>query len=124
LAAIYVLREVARDFPDLSDPIFELLQAYLRDGNADYGNAEPPIDVREIIINPSNQTGEIRCLTAKIAQRGEFWIFTELSSGEPILAGRRSAAPTWPMLMPATRTFEVPISRGQSSAGQFCGVLI
>src|SRR6266851_9523128 len=26
LAAIFVLREVAKDFPDLSDPIFELLQ--------------------------------------------------------------------------------------------------
>src|SRR5215468_3199258 len=37
LAAIYVLREVARDFPDFSDPIFELLQAYLRAGDIDYG---------------------------------------------------------------------------------------
>jgi hypothetical protein len=49
LAAIYVLREVAKDFPDLSDPIFELLQAYLRAGNIDYGDEEPPIDVKEII---------------------------------------------------------------------------
>jgi len=49
LAAIYVLREVAKDFPDLSDPIFELLQAYLRAGNIDYGDEEPPIDVREIV---------------------------------------------------------------------------
>ena len=37
LAAIYVLREVARDFPDLSKPVFELLQAYLRAGSIDYG---------------------------------------------------------------------------------------
>src|SRR3979490_2471594 len=29
LAAVYILREVANDFPDLSDPIFQLLQAYL-----------------------------------------------------------------------------------------------
>jgi hypothetical protein len=29
LAAVYILREVANDFPDLSNPIFELLQAYL-----------------------------------------------------------------------------------------------
>ncbi len=49
LAAIYVLREVAKDFPDLSDPIFELLQAYLRVGNIDYGDEEPPIDVKEIV---------------------------------------------------------------------------
>jgi hypothetical protein len=49
LAAIYVLREVAKDFPDLSTPVFELLQAYLRGGNIDYGNDEPPIDVQEIM---------------------------------------------------------------------------
>ena len=49
LAAIYVLKEVAKDFPDLSDPIFELLQAYLRVGNIDYGDEEPPIDVQEIV---------------------------------------------------------------------------
>jgi hypothetical protein len=48
LAAIYVLREVAKDFPDLSTPVFELLQAYLRAGNIDYGDDEPPIDVQEI----------------------------------------------------------------------------
>jgi hypothetical protein len=49
LAAIYVLREVAKDFPDLSDPIFELLQAYLRVGKIDYGDEAPPIDVQEIV---------------------------------------------------------------------------
>jgi hypothetical protein len=49
LAAVYVLREVARDFPDLSDPIFELLQAYLRASDIDYGDEEPPIDVQEIM---------------------------------------------------------------------------
>ena len=49
LAAIYVLREVAKDFPDLSTPVFELLQAYLRVGNIDYGNDEPPIDIQEIM---------------------------------------------------------------------------
>jgi hypothetical protein len=49
LAAIYVLREVAKGFPDLSDPIFELFQAYLREGNINYGDEEPPIDIRAII---------------------------------------------------------------------------
>ena len=48
LAAIYVLREAAKDFPDLSNPVFELLQAYLRTGVADYGDGPPPIDVAEI----------------------------------------------------------------------------
>jgi hypothetical protein len=58
LAAIYVLREVARDFPDLSNPVFELLQAYLRAGNIDYGNDEPPIDVREIVKLLRTRLGE------------------------------------------------------------------
>jgi hypothetical protein len=49
LGAIYVLREVARDFPDLSNPVFELLQAYLRNGKIDYGDDEPPIDIKEIM---------------------------------------------------------------------------
>ena len=58
LAAIYVLREVARDFPDLSNPVFELLQAYLRAGNIDYGDDEPPIDIREIMYILRGRLGE------------------------------------------------------------------
>ena len=58
LAAIYVLREVARDFPDLSDPIFELLQTYLRAGDIDYGDDEPPIDVQEIVKLLRSKLGE------------------------------------------------------------------
>ncbi len=58
LAAVYVLREVARDFPDLSDPIFELLQAYLRGSDIDYGDEEPPIDVQEIVKVLRNKLGE------------------------------------------------------------------
>jgi len=49
LGAIYVLRETARDFPDLANPVFELLQAHLRERAVDYGTAEPPVDVREIV---------------------------------------------------------------------------
>jgi hypothetical protein len=49
LGAIYVLREVAKGFPDFSDPIFELLQAYLRSGEIDYGDEEPPVDVQAIV---------------------------------------------------------------------------
>jgi hypothetical protein len=58
LAAIYVLREVGRDFPDLSNPIFELLQAYLRASEIDYGDDDPPIDIREIISILRNRLGE------------------------------------------------------------------
>lgn len=46
LAAIYVLREIGKDFPDLADPAFELLQAYLRERQARYGDLVPPVDVR------------------------------------------------------------------------------
>src|SRR5919109_525072 len=31
LGAIYTLRQIARDFPDLSEPTYELLTAYLRE---------------------------------------------------------------------------------------------
>ena len=48
LAAIYVLRELAKDFPDFSNPVFELRQAYLRAGGIDYGDDDPPIDILEI----------------------------------------------------------------------------
>jgi hypothetical protein len=58
LAAVYILREVANDFPDLSNPIFELLQAYLRAGDIDYGDEAPPIDVQEIIKLLRDRLGE------------------------------------------------------------------
>ena len=58
LAAVYVLREVARDFPDLSDPIFELLQAYLRARHIDYGDEAVPIDVQEIVKLLRTKLGE------------------------------------------------------------------
>jgi hypothetical protein len=58
LAAVYILREVANDFPDLSNPIFQLLQAYLRAGDIDYGDEEPPIDVQEIIKLLRDKLGE------------------------------------------------------------------
>ena len=49
LAAIYVLRGIAQDFTDFADPVFELLQAYLRDGGIDYGDEPPPVDIRAIL---------------------------------------------------------------------------
>jgi hypothetical protein len=49
LGAVYTLRQIARDFPDLSEPTFELLSTYLRESAGNYGDREPPIDVREIM---------------------------------------------------------------------------
>ena len=49
LGAIYTLREIRQDFPDLAGAVFELLNAYIRDNSRDYGDAEPPPDVREIV---------------------------------------------------------------------------
>ena len=48
LGAIYTLRQIANDFPDLTGAVFELLSVYLRNSVKDYGNDELPIDVREI----------------------------------------------------------------------------
>jgi len=48
LGAIYTLRQIARDFPDLSRPTLELLSAYLRESMKQYGAGEPPVDVAEI----------------------------------------------------------------------------
>ena len=48
LGAIYTLREIERDFPDLAGAVFELLSAYIRETSPRYGDQEPPPDVREI----------------------------------------------------------------------------
>jgi hypothetical protein len=49
LGAIYVLRYIAEDYPDLGAPVLELLAAYWREGIKDYGDQEPPADVRAIM---------------------------------------------------------------------------
>ena len=49
LGAIYMLRQIARDFPDLAEPTLELLSTYLRESAGKYEGDEPPIDMREII---------------------------------------------------------------------------
>jgi hypothetical protein len=49
LGAIYTLRQITEDFPDLSESTFELLSAYLRESAKGYGDSEPPVDVREIM---------------------------------------------------------------------------
>ena len=86
------MREVARDFPDLSDPIFELFQAYLRATDIDYGDEEPPIDVQEIINILRNRLGESCSKRIRLATRVERWIFMALSFGGPISVGHRFVA--------------------------------
>ena len=49
LAAIYTLREIGNDFPDLGGVVFELLSAYLRNHKQIYPLGEPPADIREIM---------------------------------------------------------------------------
>lgn len=49
LGAIYTLREVTQDFPDLTKAVLELLFTYLRESRSDHGDALPPPDVREIM---------------------------------------------------------------------------
>jgi len=57
LGSIYTLREIARDFPDLTTPVFELLSAYIRERRKDYGDDdEPPVDVREIVAIVTQQS--------------------------------------------------------------------
>jgi hypothetical protein len=47
--AILTLRQIGEDFPDVTNRVFELLNAYLRENPRDYGDAEPPIDIQEIM---------------------------------------------------------------------------
>ncbi len=49
LGAIYTLRAICNDFADLSDPVIQLLSAYLRENAVNYGDNEPPVDVQEIM---------------------------------------------------------------------------
>jgi hypothetical protein len=49
LGAVYTLRQIARDFPDLAGPTFELLSAYIRESANRYETDRPPIDIREIM---------------------------------------------------------------------------
>ena len=57
LGAIYTLRQIAKDFPDLTEAVFELLAAYMRETASSYGDNEPPVDVREIMSIINEQLG-------------------------------------------------------------------
>lgn len=49
LAAIYTLREIARDFPDFAEIVFDLLNAYLTSHNRVYSIDEVPPDIEAIM---------------------------------------------------------------------------
>lgn len=49
LGAIYTLREISQDFPDLTKAVLELLATYLRESSVSYSDLLPPPDVREIM---------------------------------------------------------------------------
>ncbi len=42
----------------MSNPVFELLQAYLRAVIIDYGDGEPPIDINEIMKVLQSRLGD------------------------------------------------------------------
>lgn len=58
LGAIFTLRQICFDFPDLSDPVVQLLTIYLTENPVDYGDADPPADVREVIRLVVDRNGE------------------------------------------------------------------
>ena len=53
--AVYTLRQIARDFPDLARPTIELLSTFLRESAQKYEGGQPPVDIREIMKTVTNQ---------------------------------------------------------------------
>lgn len=49
LGAIYTLREISSEFPDLTQAIMNVLTAYVRTKPKQYARVEVPMDVREIM---------------------------------------------------------------------------
>jgi hypothetical protein len=57
LGAIFTLRQICFDFPDLSDPVLQLLTIYLKEKAVNYGDAEQPADIHEIFRLVLDRTG-------------------------------------------------------------------
>jgi multidrug efflux pump subunit AcrA (membrane-fusion protein) len=49
LGAIYTLRQISADYPDLTGAVFELLSLYVRHLDTGRGGAEAPPDIKEIV---------------------------------------------------------------------------
>ena len=60
LGAIYTLREISHDFPDLTKAMLELLATYLRESRMSYSDTLPPPDVREIMRLVRERIGDER----------------------------------------------------------------
>ena len=60
LGAVYTLRQIATDFPDLTGDVFELLAAYVRNREATVNESEPPPDIRTIMKMLAEHLGERR----------------------------------------------------------------
>lgn len=48
LLAIYNLRQLLHAYPEYTRAVIELLTAYVRDNPQQWGDADPPLDIREI----------------------------------------------------------------------------
>jgi hypothetical protein len=48
LLAIYNLRQMLNAYPEYTRAVIELLTAYVRENPQRWGDAEPPLDIREI----------------------------------------------------------------------------
>lgn len=60
LGAILTLGQICKTFPDLSDPVVQLLTTYLRESASRYGEGEPPADVQGIIEIVRNSLEDLR----------------------------------------------------------------
>lgn len=58
LGAIYTMRQIMLDFPDLAGAGLQLLNVYMRETVANYGDADPPPDVQEIMRILTEATDE------------------------------------------------------------------
>jgi len=85
LGAIYTLKQISLDFPDLAEPTFQLLSTYLRESVGAYGDREPPVDVREIIALLKDRSVQ-KCLWVRNlrVRSPASWTSGALSCAEPI----------------------------------------
>jgi hypothetical protein len=60
LGAVYTLRQIRRDFPDLAGAVFELLNAYIRQETAGRDLDSLPVDIKTILEVLDEQARERR----------------------------------------------------------------
>lgn len=58
LGAIFTLRQIAADFPDLTGDVFELLAGYVRSREVATGEMDMPLDIKIIIEMVGEHLGE------------------------------------------------------------------